>query len=221
MQIKININLKNFQVNRIVKFFVLSDLFFLGGWGLINPIFAVFVLQNIPGSSLLIVGGLAFVYWVVKAIVQMPVSILLDKREGEKDDFYALIFALILAGFTAMLFTMADSILSIFIVQFLHAVALGFYTPSWSAIFSRHLDKEKYAFDWSLDSTTIGLASGVAGIFGGIIADSFGFSAVYIITSILSFTGAILLLVVPNLVMPKATIRFPFMKDHTPGNIGQ
>lgn len=221
MQIKVNINLNNFTVNRIVKYFVLSDLFFLGGWGLINPLFAVFVMQNIPGATLFTVGALASVYWIVKALVQMPVSILLDRREGEKDDFYALIFALVLAGFTAMLFTMANSITSIFVVHFFHAIALGFYTPSWSAIFSRHLDKEKYAFDWSLDSTAIGLASGVAGITGGLIANSFGFSAVFVITSILSFAGALLLLVVPNLVMPKPTLRVPFIKDHTPGNIQQ
>lgn len=221
MQIKVNLNLKNFQVNRIIKYFILSDLFFLGGWSLINPLFAVFVINNIPGATLFSVGALAAVYWVTKALVQMPVSIALDKREGEKDDFYSLIFALVLAGFTAMLFTLAKSLTTIFIVHFIHAIALGFYTPSWSAIFSRHLDKEKCAFDWSLDSTTIGLASGAAGIIGGAIANAFGFNAVFVMVSLMSFIGALVLLTVPNLVFPKPTIKIPFIKDHTPGNIGQ
>ena len=83
-----------FKVNRLVRFFILSDLFFMGGWGLVNPIFSLFVVRDIPGASLITVGIVVGIYWFTKAIVQLPVALLIDKREGERDDFKVLILSL-------------------------------------------------------------------------------------------------------------------------------
>ncbi|PIR44285.1 hypothetical protein COV23_00610 [Candidatus Wolfebacteria bacterium CG10_big_fil_rev_8_21_14_0_10_31_9] len=221
MYIKINLNLNQFKINRVVKYFILSDLFLISGWGLINPIFAIFVIQNIPGTSAFIIGALAFVYWVSKAVVQMPMAILLDRKEGEKDDFHALIFALMLSGFAAMAFVAVKSVFWLFVIQIIHGIAQGFYTPSWSAIFSRHLDKEKYAFDWSLDSTTIGVAAAVSALIGGAIVSVAGFPAVFFMAGILSFSSAFLLILVPNLIIPKAMPEVPFMREHPPKSAAQ
>ena len=221
MQIKINIKLEDFKVNRVVKFFVLSDLFFLGGWGLVNPIFAIFVVENIPNTSALTVGALAFTYWIVKSIVQMPVAVALDKREGEKDDFYTLLFALVLSGFAAICFALVKDVFWLFVVQILHGASQALYTPSWSAIFSRHLDKERYAFDWSLDNTTISMASAIAGLVGGVVVSFFGFKTAFLFASVLSFVGAFILMFAPDLILPKPTLKVPFIRDHTPGNINQ
>ncbi|MDI6717936.1 MAG: MFS transporter [Patescibacteria group bacterium] len=219
MQIKININLSSYNINRIIKFFVISDLMFLGGWGLIVPLFSVFLLQDVPNTTLFSVGVIIASYWIVRSVVQMPVAIYLDKREGEKDDFYTLILALMLAGLTAMLYLLVKSVSGALIVAVLQGIAFGLYVPSWSAIFSRHLDKNHYAFDWSLDNTTIGLASGVSAFIGGGMAKFLGFEAVFILVSILSFLSAFMLLMVPNLILPKPTLKVPFIKDHTPATI--
>lgn len=221
MQIKININLEQFKVNRVVKYFVLSDLFLISGWGLINPIFAIFVIQNIPGTTAFTIGALAFVYWISKAAVQMPIAILLDRKEGERDDFHTLIFALMLSGFAAMAFVAVKSVFWLFVVQIIHGLSQGFYAPSWSAIFSRHLDKEKYAFDWSLDSTTIGIAAAVSGLLGGAVVAVAGFPAVFLAASILAFVSAFLLLLIPNLIIPKISPEVPFMREHPPKSAGQ
>ena len=38
-----------FLPNKVIKFLILSNMAFWFGWGLINPIFAVFVLERIKG----------------------------------------------------------------------------------------------------------------------------------------------------------------------------
>lgn len=210
MRIKVNIDTSGLKINRIIKFFVMSDLMLWGGWGLISPIFSIYLIQEIPGATMATVGGVVAVYWVVKSLVQLPVAVTLDRHEGEKDDFYTLIFSLVLAGFSALAFLVVRDITSLYIVSFLHGLAFGVYAPAWSGIFSRHMDKDHFAFDWSLDSTTIGLASGAAAFVGGGLATSFGFDVVFILASVFSFFSAMLLLMVPDLVMPKATISIPF-----------
>ncbi len=210
MKVKINISIEDLKINRIIKYFVLSDLFLWGGWGLINPIFSVFLIEKVPGATLATVGGVTAVYWITKSLVQLPVSVALDKHQGEKDDFYTLVFSLILAGFSALAFLLARDVTTLYLVSFLHGLAFGLYAPSWSGIFTRHMDKDHLAFDWSLDSTTIGISSGIAAFIGGSVAAAFGFSVVFIMTSVLSFLSALLLMMVPDLVFPKATIRIPF-----------
>jgi MFS family permease len=219
--VNINFNLKDLKVNRLIRFFVVSDLFFWSGWGMINPIFAIFIVNRIEGATIVTVGAASAIYWVVKALFQMPVALYLDKHEGERDDFHALVSGLILGGIAAFLFLFVNSIAGLYLVVFVQALAFGLYTPSWSAIFSRHLDKKNYAFDWSLDNTAIGLALGITAFVGAALAKLFGFDSIFILTGVLSFTSAMILLFVPDLILPGVKTETPPIQDHSPANIGK
>jgi len=214
MQIKINLDIK---VGRIVKYLVLSDLFLLFGWGFIDPIFSVFIIQRIVGATLITVGIAAALYWILKSILQIPISNYLDRTAGEKDDFLALVTGLILSGFSALAFSWIDRSWELYVVQIVHAVGFALYIPSWSSIFSRHLDHDRVAFDWSLDSTVAGIAEGVSGLIAGIIAAYFGFISIFILAGIFSLVAAIVLIAAPDLIIPKPnkTVEVA-MKDKTP-----
>lgn len=199
---------------------MIADLLFWGGWGFITPVFALFVVQRIAGATILTVGIASTIYWITKAIFQMPVALYLDRHDGERDDFHALVSGLILAGFAAISFVLVKTTAELYFVVFLQALSFGLYTPSWSAIFSRHLDKKNYAFDWSLDSTAVGIVLGITATIGSVIAAVFGFNAIFVSASILSFSSAILLLFVPDLILPVAKEEGPIL-DHGPGNIGK
>ncbi|MBI2410076.1 MFS transporter [Candidatus Kaiserbacteria bacterium] len=215
MFVRVNIKFEDFKINRIVKYFILSDLFFLGGWGFVDPIFSIFIVENIEGATLVTVGAVAAVYLGTKSLAQIPIAFLLDRLDGEKDDFYILVISLMMSGVVLFAFTAVQTIPMLFLVVFLKGLAFALYTPSWSAIFSRHLDYKRYAFDWTLDSTTIGLAAGLASFVGGAIASAFGFEMVFIFGSVLSFVSVAVLLLAPDLVLPRGTTRRLFFKDHT------
>lgn len=213
MKIKINIDVK---VGRVVKYLVLSDLFLLLGWGFIEPIFSVFIIQRIAGATLVTVGIAAALYWILKSLIQMPIANYLDRTPGEKDDFTALVGGLLLAGFSAIAFSLITKTWELYVVQALHAVAFALYVPSWSSIFSRHLDRDRVSFDWSLDSTVAGLAAGVSGFLAGVLAARFGYSAVFIAGGVFSLLAAFSLIAVPDLVLPKPTAEDVSMKGKTP-----
>lgn len=215
----INFNFKDLKINRLIRFFVISDLFFWGGWGFINPIFALFIVGRVEGATVLTVGIASAIYWLVKALFQIPVALYLDKHEGERDDFHALVLGLILAGFAAISYVLVTSVAGLYIVIFIQALAFGLYTPAWSAIFSRHLDKKNNAFDWSLDQTVVGIALGVTALIGSAIASAFGFNAIFICASALSFTSAIILLFVPDVILPEPKNQGNLMRDHKPGSV--
>jgi len=82
------------KINKIVKYLILSDIAFFTGWGLVSPIFPIFVLDRIQGGTALVVGTATAIYWIVKALLEFPVGTLLDKHAGEKDDYFFLVSGL-------------------------------------------------------------------------------------------------------------------------------
>lgn len=215
MQIKVNINLK---IGRVIKHFILADLFLLAGWGLIQPIFSVYVIENVKDATLVTVGAAAAIYWILKSILQLPVANYLDKTDGETDDFRALILSLFLGALAAFSYVLINQVWHLFLVEVFHAVAFALYVPAWSAIFSRHVDKNKVSFDWSLDSTIAGLSAGVSGLLGGAIAAKLGFSGVFILAGALSLVAAFVLLMMPEMIFPKKTTGEGLVAGTTPAN---
>jgi MFS family permease len=216
MQIHIRVNV---AVNRIVKYFVLSDLFFIAGWGFIEPVFSVFIVQKIPGATLTTVGIAAAIYWILRSVLQIPFANFLDRRGGERTAFRMLVGGLFLAALSAFAFSWVATTWELYAVQIIHAIALSFYTASWPAIFSRHLDKDRISFDWSLDNTAVGIASGVSGFLAGVIGTVWGFTAIFILAGIFSVAGGIIIFVIPDIVLPRATTPEE-RRDHTPANLG-
>ncbi len=208
------------SVNKVIRYFIISDLTFLAGWGLIDPIFAIFAISNIPDATLVTLGIMAAIYWGVKSVVQVPIALFLDKTRGEKDDFYALVAGLLVASLAIFSLMAATTVMHLYIIQFVKAVAFGLYVPAWSAIFSRHLDKERTAFEWALSSTAVGASMGLAGIIGAELA-KISFKWVFLFGGFLTLASALVLLLVPDLILPpkKAELSKELMRDHRPANI--
>src|SRR3990172_10506088 len=174
---KISFSLK---VGQFIKRFIMADVALFAGWGFLDPLFSVFIINEIAGASLVTIGAVVSIYWILKSLIQIPVAILLDKTNGEKDDFYVLIGAIVLLGIAAFGLTLATKVWHIYFIQILKAVAFGLYIPAYTSLFSHHLDKGHFSLDWSLDSTSVGLAMGVTGFFGGVIVTVFGYDAVFV-----------------------------------------
>ena len=192
------------QVNRVIKYLILSDLIFWSGWGLLSPIFAVFVVKNIEGGSLAVVGLASGIYWILKSLLRIPIGIFLDSRKGEEDDFWFLFFGLILSGLVPFGYLMVKNPFHIYLLQILQAFGMAMSLSGWTAIFTRHIDEGKEATEWGLDATFVGLGIGISGILGGMIAQIFGFKTVFILVGILGFLSAILLLGILKIISPRS-----------------
>ncbi|HVN26491.1 MAG TPA: MFS transporter [Candidatus Paceibacterota bacterium] len=216
MKIKVSITIK---VGRLVKFFIISDFFLLAGWGFVDPVFSVFIIQQVAGATLVTVGIAAAIYWIVRSLVQIPIANYLDRTPGERDDFMALVGGILLVGISVIAMSWVTTVWELYLVHAIHAIAFAMYFAAWPTIFSRHLDKDRISFDWSLDSAATGVAAGVTGLLSGIFAEVFGFTTVFVIAGILAIIAAFILLLVPDLILPKPTQRVPIPIDHNPADL--
>ena len=190
-------------VNKVVKTLILADFFLQAGWGLIGPIFAVFIIKNIRGGSLAMIGFVAATYWIAKSISQPFIAYFFDLKKGEKDDFKFLIVGMYVANLIPLGYLFSSQIWQIFLLEFIRGLAMACVIPTWSGIFTRHIDKGWEAFSWSIESTAIGFAFGFAAAFGGVMATILGFKIVFVLVSTFGLTASSVLLLIRNQILPK------------------
>lgn len=189
------------DVNRIVRFMIYSDFLVVGATGFLSPVFAIFVTQQISGATIATVGFAAMIYWIVKSFAQLPISRLLDKVDGEEDDYWAMVVGTALIGFLHLGFLMAREVWHVYLLQAVMGLIMAFAFPAYAAIFTRHIDRRHEGFEWSLHSLAVGLGFAGASAAGGLLADRYGFSIIFILVALFLVFGAALLLCVKDQVI--------------------
>jgi predicted MFS family arabinose efflux permease len=208
-------------INKIIKVLIISDFFLNSGWGLMGPVFSIFIVKNIALNSISeavqVAGFASLFYWITKSILQIPVGSFLDKNHGEKDDFWFMTISTFMMAFVPIGYLFSTQPWHIFVLQIFYGIAAAINLPSWSAIFTRHIDKGREAAEWSIHSTVLGMGAGVAAGVGGLAVASFGFSQVFIFVSIFTVVSAFLLLLIKKEISPynKEVIRIPVERTIT------
>lgn len=203
------------SVNKIIKVLVMGDVLLNTGWGFVAPVFAIFIIQHIEGGDAKVAGFAAATYWITKSLLQIPLSKRLDKNDGEKDDFYSIFFGLIIVGIVPFGYMVSSLPWHIYAVQILYAIGMAMVIPAWYAVYGRHVDKGREAFEWGLDSTSLGFVIGLSGAIGGMIADTIGYEYIFAAVGLFSIASALaLLLIREDIVNPHKHIKNPIEKPN-------
>lgn len=194
------------SINKVIKVLIGSNVILNAAWGFLAPVFAIFIVQDIVGGSVAeaakVAGFSSLVYWTVKSSLQIPIGRYLDKNHGEKDDLWFMVIGTFLAGLTPFGFMLSSQSWHIYASQILHAVGMAMMVPSWSAVFTRHIDKGEEAFEWSVNSTSLGFGIGITGALGGVIAALFSFNIIFVLVGSMTILSALLFLLIHKDVAP-------------------
>jgi len=190
-------------INKVIRTLIASDFLLQSGWGLIGPIFAIFITKQIQGGSLAMVGFIAATYWLTKSIVQPFIARFFDVKRGERDDFRFLVSGMYLANLIPLGYVFSTQPWHIFTLEFIRGLSMACVIPSWAAIFTRHIDRGWEAFSWSIESTSIGFAAGFAGALGGVLASILGFRIVFVLVSLFGLISSSVLLLIRHQLFPK------------------
>jgi MFS family permease len=184
-------------INTIVLTMVFLDFFINTAFGIVAPFFAIFITRSIEGGTATVAGLATAIYWVVKSLIQLPIARWLDKTDGERDDFWALFAGYFAIGFVPLIYFFSSQPWHIYAAQVFFGFCMAWAVPAWFSIFTRHLDKFRISFEWSLYSVfSVGLSTALAGAIGGVLVDEFGFRVIFIIASILIWATALGLLTI-------------------------
>lgn len=182
------------MVNRVIRLLIMSDLILGFAFGLLAPIFAVFILKNIPGGSLKVIGLAATFYWAARVLSTIPLSRFMDRTDGEHDEFYFVIVGSFIMASVPLFYLLVNSPTQLYMIQFIYGLAGSMAVPAWRILFVDHIDRGKIGYEWSLEDIAIGCSTAISAYLGSIVAEKFGFQAVLIVLSMLGYIGTMLLI---------------------------
>ncbi len=173
-------------MNRTLKLLMLSDIFFLTGFGLMDPILAIFIKDSLQGGTIFAAGLASTIFLITKSAVQLPFSHYVD-RHGNKKKW--LIIGSALAALVPFIYIFARDINAIYFAQFVHGLGSGLAYPTWLGLWSKKLDKNRESSEWSLYSTATGLGTAATAAIGAAVAEIAGFVITFLLVGIMSIVG--------------------------------
>ncbi len=179
-------------MNRTIKILMLSDIFIFTGFGLISPILAIFIKENLIGGTIFAAGLATFIFWTTKSAVQLPLSKYVDRHDHKVT---LLVIGTFVISAVPLLYIFAESVKWIYLAQFLYGIGSGLAFPCWLGLWSTNLDKHHESFEWSLYSTFVGIGAATAAAIGATITQFIGFKITFTLASIASFAGGLTLLI--------------------------
>ncbi|MBI2056403.1 MAG: MFS transporter [Candidatus Sungbacteria bacterium] len=192
------------KINQVILIIVLADFVLVSAFSFLTPIYSLFITKEITNGTVAVVGFALTIYWTVKSILQLFVARYIDRNHGEYDDFYSMIIGGFISSMVVILYYFASHIWHIYLLQLLLGVGDAFLVPPFYAIFTRHIDKGREGFEWSLYSSfSIGAGAAFGGAVGGLLATVIGFRAVFPLVGILAFVATLMLVFLRPYILPK------------------
>lgn len=180
----------HFQVNPVVKAFIVSETFLWSSWNSVTPIFAIFAATKIPGGSVEIAAFAFSAHLIVRVIFELiSGKILLGANDSKK--FTMTIIGILFLSLSYLGFSKSGSVLPLFIFYGVAGMGLGIASPAKNSLFSMHLDKNKEATEWGIYDATVFMGMALSAALGGFIASAYGFSILFIIAMVINLLGII------------------------------
>jgi len=177
-------------MNRTIKLLMFSDIFIFTGFGLIDPILAIYIKENLIGGTIFAAGLASMLFLITKCVIQLPFSKYVDKHD---DKVKWMILGTFLVATVPIIYLFSKSITTVYIAQIIHGVGSGLAFPTWLGLWSVNLDRKHESFEWSLYSTLTGLGTAASAAIGASIASVFGFQYTFMLVSIMTVIGGSLL----------------------------
>lgn len=174
-------------MHRQIRYLILINSFFVFAMNMFAPLYAVYV-QKIGGTTAHIGAIWGFYILCVGAF-----TYLISKYEDHSKyigHFITLGFIFRATGWFWYIF--ASSIWQLFLIQVLLALGEGFGTPAYNSLFSRYLDRGKFASEWGLNTSVNSVIMGLASFAGGIVVYYSGFVSLFILMVGLSLISTLM-----------------------------
>lgn len=182
--------------NKSLEILLFTNALVLVAGAMLGPIYAIFV-QNI-GGDLLDASYAGGIYAIVASITVFFFGKLSD-RIKENEMVVVLGYLIIALGFFSYIFV--NSIWSLLLVQAIIGFGEAIYSPPFDALYSKHLSSQRAGTQWgaweSMNYFTIALGA----LLGGLIANVFGFKALFMIMGVISLISAIYIYKLPRKIL--------------------
>lgn len=186
-------------MNKTLKLLIISDIFVLSGFGLISPILAIFIKDNLIGGTIFAAGLASMIFLITHSVLQIWFSY----KFNPEDRLWLLKVGTAIIALVPFGYILATHFYHIYIVEFIYGVGAAFAYPTWSSLFTSNLEKGKRGFQYSIYSSSVGIGTAITAGIGAWLAERIGFHWVFVFTGLLSMLGLFILFKLDKKILKK------------------
>lgn len=183
-------------MNKAIRILVFTNSFVLLAAAMLGPIYAIFV-EDIGG-------GILEASWAIGLYSLMTALALFvfgkyEDRMKQQELAVATGYLILAAGYFGYL--AVHSIWSLFFVQIILGIGMALYSPAFDALYSHHITEKRAASQWGIWELMANLISSGGAILGGLLANFFGFSVLFLTMGTLCLASAVFIWMLPRRVL--------------------
>lgn len=159
------------RLNRIIWFLTVSDIF---TWGFYLPLISLiglYLSRQIDGNSVEIVGVGVGIYYIVRSLSQIPIGLIIDKIQKDRDDIFVLMAGNLIMGIPFLIFPLIQNQETFFILQAFMGLGASMNLVSWRKLFAKSLDRNREGTSYAVYDTILSLSTGIIAAIMGVIAN--------------------------------------------------
>ena len=173
---------------------IASDVILYSGFGLVSPILAIFIKENLVGGTIAAAGAASAIFLITRSILQILFAYIFNP----KDRRWMLLLGTFLISITPFLYILLTEIWHIYVVQFIYGIGASLAYPAWYSIFTSNLSKGQRGYQWSIYSSGVGIGAAITAFLGALLAEKTSFNTVFFIAGVLGMIGLVILCFVTN-----------------------
>jgi len=179
--------------NKVVLFLTMSDVFVWGPFFIISALSGIYLSNKLGTGSIEFVGVGTAIYFLTRAITQLPIGYITDKIKKDKDEIIILIAGIILMGFPYILYPLISTPMHYYILQFVFGLGVSLNIANWRKLFAMNIDSGREGRQYSFYETIVSLSTVILSVAVGLIANmgDMYFDLVMIASGILMMAGSI------------------------------
>ena len=178
------------KFNKVVIYLSLSDVFTWGSYALISTLTGLYLANKLGENTVQFVGIGTSIYFLTRALFQIPIGTLTDKHKHDKDEILLLFCGILLMGFPFLLYPHIQNQYHYYVLQFIFGLGVSLNVTTWRKLFALNVDKGKEGRQYSIYEIIMSASTAVICVIGGYIANMGG---LYFDT-VISLAGCIIML---------------------------
>ena len=144
-------NTPDLHLNIFIRTLAFADSFIWFGYFFFISIVAIYLEKQLGVNAIQAIAIGSSIYLITRALVQFPVTYVLDSNKSEKDEVYAILLGGILMSLSFLGYNFVYNEVSLYLVNVLFGLGVGVYLPAYKKVYGRYVDPQHegahYAFN--------------------------------------------------------------------------
>jgi len=170
-----------------------SDLFTWGFYLIIATLSGIYLEHKLGDDVIKIVGIGGAIYYVIRGVLQLPISKVLDRIKNDRDEIFVLTLGCVLMGLPFLFYPTLTSANQYYVLQVIFSLGVAMNLNPWRKLFATNLEAGREAREYAVYDMVNSLFIALSIFFVGQIANinQFYFDVVMVSLGLLVMTGGL------------------------------